>query len=360
MKRQSPSRGQTASAKLIVRAIQFSPSESWLEDETSVVPLSNALESSGLDVRSETVRSAMGASATVTSWSELAQWIRSNGDDVYEIQSRKRHAYKLKVNATQVSIGVECELPFDEDADIVRRTLTPLLEKLHAGYCERALVGPVLAIVLRNVPYTRPRPIRDDLRWPAGAVLLGRCERFVRHTRDKELGEFERLIAQPPPAGVVRRRSGDLVVLETEADQGSALADQRARLEKWVGEILKLSKDEDFNDAGDRRLLRWKPEKAGNLGVYDAPTEVLYKTAPELANDELDPDTLEALEVILQANELPDGREIRQKRVVFVNRSAALKWRAWVLERGGDVAYLGDEGELWDVSGSATPPENES
>jgi hypothetical protein len=75
---------------------------------------------------------------------------------------------------------------------------------------------------------------------------------------------------------------------------------------------------------------------------------MLYKAAPELSNDELDSGTLEELERVLRTRELPDERPVLGARIVFANRSAAVRWSVWASQRGGAAAYLDRRGDLWE------------
>jgi hypothetical protein len=334
----------------VIRAIEFDAPHAWLRDPSKLEPLVVGFDQSGLRPDSLSARPVVGKAVELCSWAAVAEWLRQNDTDVYQIEPGKTEPrFNLRLNLTDVSLGVECEMPVDHGSiGVERGILGRLLEALHNGYCRHARVGPILAITLRHVDYDRPRPLHNDPQFPAGSVTLGVCQRFSESRGAEGRRRFETLRSRPLPSGLVRHQSGDLVVLETEATGGAELSRQRSLLEKWIGESLKLSLDEDFDERGDKRVMVWQREKAGEFGFYDAATSTLYKSAPELKNDDLDLGTLRLLERTLGLAALPDGREIRAKRVVFVRRPAALRWLPWVSERGGFVAYLGEDGELWE------------
>ncbi len=338
------------SIRLVVRAIEFDEPDAWLSDSSRLDPLGLSLEVSGLPSDSLKSKSVTGKAVVLEGWSKLAGWLKKGGLDLYQIESEKTSpSFKLKLNLTEVSIGLECELPVEsESIGEIRKMLDGILEALHGGYCGQARIGPVLAITLRNLPYSRPRNPREDPQWPPGATTLGACKRFFESKGAEGRQRFKVLSSHPLPSGLTRRSVADLLIIETQATEGSALKAQRSELEKWIGEALNLSLDEEFNEHGDKQVIVLEREKAGQLGFYDSATKVLYKSAPELKNDDLDSGTLKRIEKILAMEKLPDGRKILGKRIVFVGKSAALRWSPWVSERGGSVAYLGTDGELWE------------
>jgi hypothetical protein len=350
MKRSSSASRRRPGARLVIRAIEFNDPEDWVRSPSNFDALVHGLELSGLPADSVTARSVMGGSGTIEAWPDLARWLAKTGPGVYDVEPAKADLpFKVKLNVTDVSLGLECDLPVEGDSIAVpRNVLNRLLEELHRGYCRRARVGPVLAITLRNITYERPRPPRDSPYWPAGAITLAACQRLFHGTVAEGRVRFASLRSRPLPAGLNRRQSEDLLILETRALGGSALAEQRTVLERWIGEAMQLSRDEDFDEHGDKRIMIWDREKIADLGFYDPVAKVVFKAAPELTDDVLDSGTLDLVDRVLQLNTLPDGREVLGKRVVFVARPAALKWLDWVKERGGSVAYLGNDGDLWD------------
>jgi len=295
------------------------------------------------------VRPVKGRTKKVNGWTELVEFICDVGAAIYMIEADSAVPFKLKMNVTDISLSIECEFPIDTASIEVPRTrLRTLLTRTHSGYCGMAKVGPTIAITLRDVPYKRPSPPSEDPQWPPGAVTLAACQRFFTTKGPEERARFGLLGTQELPSGLVRHSSEDLLLIETESSDLKELGEQRHQLEKWISETLRLQRDQDFLGSGDKRVAVWEKERTEGLGFYDSVTKVLYKGAAELKDDELDDDTLKILDEILRLHELPDGREILGKRIVFIGRPAALRWLPWVRERGGSVAYLGEDNELWD------------
>jgi hypothetical protein len=338
-------RGNPA-VRLVVRKMQFASPRAWCGDSS---PLAAALDAA-LSSPPMIVRPSRGRKKKVGGWGELTQWICEVGPAVYQIEPEDSPVpFKLTINATDVSVGFECEIPIDGDSIEAPRTrMRTLLTGVHSAHCRDADIGPILAITLRNVPYRRPTPPTEDPQWPAGAVTLAACQRFWTSKQPEKRRTFEILRAQELARGLKRDVSEDLLLIETESSDLGELGEQRYWLEKWMGETLKLRRNEDFLESGDKRIAIWERQRAEGLGFYDSASKVLYKGVAELEDDELDAETLKLLDTILNLNKLPDGREVHGKRVVFVGRPAALRWLPWVRERGGSVAYLGDNNELWD------------
>jgi hypothetical protein len=353
----SPARQRSPAGKLTMRSISFDKPDQWLRDASNLLPLVSCLEGSGVKATPLVARSVVGKPITLTGWAALADWLRESGASVYEIDAAAaKPALRMTLNVTTVSLVIECTIAVDAGAVGAGTTmLRELLEGFHAGYCRRALVGPVLAITLQNVDYARPRKQHNHKQWLPGAIMLGACERFFASRGPAERGRLAMLERRSLPAGLSRRKSGDLLVIATEATEGMELSRQRTLLEEWIGDTLALPLDEDFDRRGDKRIIVAERERAGQMGFYDPGSKTLFKAAPEMKGDDLDAATRKRLEDILRRETLPDGRAIRAKRIVFIGRPAAIRWLPWVAERGGTVAYLDTDGQMWDPAPEGSP-----
>lgn len=355
--RSAPRRQQVA--WLDIRDVTFEVTAPWHSDASLMQPMLQSLADALPTLESASVKNVRDRRpTTVASWNELGEVLRAGGTGVYEAEAiGAAVSTSLTINLTDVSFTLDVQIPCADHAfGEMRGQLESLLTLLHERYCGRALVGPSLSITPRNAPYVRPKPLREHPHWPAGAVTLAACRRLFASKGSEKLWRYEMLQSRAMPKGLNRRMSGDLLIIATDAHAGVDLATQRALLEQWISGVLQLPLDDDFDERGDRRLTIWERQNVGRLGFYDPASRFLYKSAPELKDDELDPGTLTVLQEVLATEELPDQRPVLGKCVVFVQRPAAVRWSRWIGERGGTVAYLGPDGQLWEPAREASKP----
>ena len=355
VKRRMTSRPKPSSALLVIRDVRFEAAPPWHRNEALMAPLLESLDtflSGPIDVKEVRARRPTEAG----DWRTVGAALRQSGSGSYEITATALGGRAaITLDLTDVSFTLDVQVPLaDTNQAKVRSLLDGLLEVVHENYCTIALVGPSLSVRLLNVPYPRHRPFREHPHWPAGAVTLAACRRFFASRGPLRIARFEVLETSPLPPVLSRRMSGDLLVIETKSADLSNLGEARASLEKWIGDAMQLTIDEDFDKRGDRRLVVWDRQPAGSLGFYDSAARVLYKSAPEIENDNLDPETLALLEQVLATSELPEHGPVLGKRILFVGRPAAVRWSPWVEERGGKVAYLGEDGEIWEPASAET------
>jgi hypothetical protein len=233
------------------------------------------------------------------------------------------------------------------------RELTRMAVKLNHVALPLGAIGPIFSIRWFNHEYPRPLPPRFDARWPPGALAYYLSEKYYSQSGAERHATFILLKDTPMPEGIIRQQFDDLLVIQAAEswEQREHLAQQLYKLELWLGKLLNLKFDQNYQANGDKRTPIWSKEIVKPFSFYDAATRTGYKVVAENRDDELDEETWKELEEVLPLRALPDGRPVDVTRVILVEREAALSQLPKIRELGGNgVLYLGQDGDMWDPS----------
>ena len=285
--------------------------------------------------------------------SEIAPVLARSGKGIYRaVGDDPSRLRRLTLSVDERSLAITLTVQVGpEDHQPSLNQLTEMAVELNNACLKHGNIGPTFTLRWFEPDYPRPTPPRFDSSWPPGAVAYYLSAAYHANKGPDSQALFALLRDAHAPQGIVRQQRGDLLVIQAaeSMEPREAFESQLYKLEVWIGKLLDLKFDPDYQAGGDKKVSIWSKEKGKPFSFYDNSLRIGYKVVAEGRGDELDAETWEELEAVLPLRSLPDGRPVRATRVILVGREAALRHLPRIRELGGSaVLYLGEDGELWD------------
>jgi hypothetical protein len=244
---------------------------------------------------------------------------------------------------------IDCRLSQNNPPSL--NTIVQLAIDLNNSVNGLGMIGPVFNLSLPGLKYPRPLPPRKSAQWPPNVLVYFLSRTYYESGTPAVSREtFELLRRESLPTGAIRREVGDLLIIQAtdQLTEEAKLKQQLSALERWIGRVLDLPRDEDFSAEGDQLWRVYRSDRVKPFSFYDEPTKTAYKVVAETGENKLDEETRSELGEILKLRQLPDGRPIKSTMVIFAFPDGAKANLELIRELGGSgVLYRDSEGDFW-------------